>query len=102
MYLVFVGPFRTVVTSITNAVTISVLLIGVGDLWTVVPLVENSVIVHVRIASVTESVSIGILLVQVGQEGAVVAGVTPLVVTILLSVQLESISSNVIQTELIS
>src|SRR5262249_33887759 len=63
------------VAGITDAVTVVVVLVTVGDGRAVVLGVGNAVVVDVLVAGIADAVTVGVLLVRVGDGGAVVVGV---------------------------
>merc|ERR1719270_3135189 len=73
--LIRVPHIGAVVASVSKPVSITVLLVEIRNQRTVVPLVENAVVVLVRIALVAESVFVRVFLVQIWQIWAVVARV---------------------------
>ena len=75
--LVFVPVIRTIVANISKTISIRVLLVQVRNKWAVVPLVEDAIIVLVRIAGISKTVLVSVLLVQVLDEGTVVTSVAP-------------------------
>ncbi len=77
--LIGVADLGTVVASVAEAVAVAVLLVLVGRERTVVPFVEDAVVVLVRVAGVAQAVLVRVLLVQVGQEGTVVARIAAIV-----------------------
>ena len=66
----------TVVTNISESVTVRILLVPVLHQRTVVFLIENPVVVLVGVAGIAQSVLVCVLLVQIHYEGTIITGVS--------------------------
>ena len=64
--LIRVAHIGAIVTSVPKPVAIHVLLVEVCNQWTVVPLIQNSIVILVRVAIISQSIFVCVLLIKVG------------------------------------
>ena len=67
-------------------VPICVFLIRVWGFGAIVPFVEDSIIVHIRITGISHPISVGIFLIKIGNRRTIITRISPFVITIGLSV----------------